>query len=126
MSTQQKQKAPHCYVPIVAIGVNRGTALAVSDALKALDRSNYPLVACLDMHESPEEYQFSAHNLGAVLHALHPRPKGLITGTAVGDEMLEQINVVWQKYVDDVIVKEHLGGHCWVKVRRSTFLYSRK
>ena len=112
----QRTKAPHCHVPLVAIGVNRSVASVTSDALKNLNRSNYPLVACLDMNESPKEYQFSAHNLGVVLHAIYPRPKGLITGTAVSDEMLEQIRVVWENYVVEVIDKEGLGGHCWVQV----------
>ena len=112
----ERTKTPHCHVPLLAIGVNRSVASVTSDALKNLNRSNYPLVACLDMNESPKEYQFSAHNLGAVLHASYPRLKGLITGTAVSDEMLEQVRVVWEKYVADVINKEGLGGHCWVQV----------
>lgn len=119
MSAQQdlqKVKAPHCHVPLVAIGVNRDIALAVESALKSLNRSNYPLVACLDMHDSPIEYQYSPHNLSTVLRASHPRPKGLITGTAVTDEVLKEIEQVWEAYVESVIVEENLGGHCWVKV----------
>lgn len=59
MYAYQRTKTPHCHVPLVAIGVNRSVASAVDSALKNLNRPNYPLVACLDMNESPSEYQFS-------------------------------------------------------------------
>lgn len=119
MSTQPPKKA-HCTVPIVTIGVNRDTALASERALINLDRANYPVVACLDFVNSPEPYRFSPQNLGVVLHALYPRPKGLITGTAVEDKELEAIKQVWNAYVETVIVKENLGGHCWVAVSSET------
>lgn len=52
-----------------------------------------------------------------VLHAMYSRTKRLITGTAVGHDMLEQIKPVWEGYVKHAIHKEGLGGHCWVKVK---------
>ncbi len=110
----------HCHVPVVAIGVNRDTAILTSSALQALNRSNYPLVACLDCKSTPEPYNFSLQNLGAVLYALYPRPKALVTGTAVSTASLAEIEKVWEEYVERVIAGEKLGGHCWVQVRRPT------
>lgn len=115
MSSYSNKKA-HCNVPLVTIGVNRNTALETHQALINLDRANYHVVACLDFVNSPEAYRFSPQNLGVVLHALYPRPKGLVTGTAVGSEELESIKQIWDAYVENTIVKEQLGGHCWVAV----------
>jgi hypothetical protein len=104
-------------IPLVLIGVTRHTALASANALQALNRPNYQVVACLDSTESPKAFQFSPHNLGVVLHTLYPRPQGLVTGTAVTDDVLGDIAEVWDAYVRDVVESEGLNGACWVKVR---------
>lgn len=64
------------------------------------------MAAVLDLLDSPRDYQFSAHNLGVVLHTLHPRPHVLITGTAIPDAYLNIIEPVWRAYVKEVVERE--------------------
>jgi hypothetical protein len=86
-------------VPAVIIGVHRSTAIASSAAFEG---TPYQLVAVLDLFESPGQYQYNPQNLGAVLHALHPRPRILITGTAVG-QIVPEVKAVWEEYVEKVL-----------------------
>jgi hypothetical protein len=89
-------------VSAVIIGVHRSTAVASS---AAFDGTSYRLAAILDLFESPEQYQYNAQNLGAVLHALHPRPRILITGTAV-ERIVPEVKAVWQEYVSQMLKAE--------------------
>jgi hypothetical protein len=89
-------------VPAVIIGVHRSTAIASSAAFEG---TPYQLVAVLDLFDSPEQYQYNAQNLGAVLHALHPRPRILITGTAV-QRIVPEVKAVWEEYVEKVLQAE--------------------
>ncbi|KAK3648233.1 hypothetical protein LTR56_007645 [Elasticomyces elasticus] len=99
-------------IPLIAIGITRPHALATSTALTG---SPYHLAAVLDLTETPSAYQFSPQNLGAVLWALHPRPLGLVTGTAVSSQDLEGIKPVWEEYVRDALEVDG-GKGCWVKL----------
>ena len=83
-------------VSAVIIGVHRSTAVASSAAFVG---TPYQLVAVLDLLESPEQYQYNPQNLGAVLHALHPRPRILITGTAV-ERIVPDVKAAWEEYVE--------------------------
>ena len=80
---------------IVAIGVTRKTAVQTT---KILEGTPYKVVGVLDQTESPEAYQYSPHNLGTLLHTLHPRPQALVAGTAVF-RLVPEIQATWNDYV---------------------------
>lgn len=89
----QTQTAP---IYAVGIGIHR------CEAEKTVDLFNdtpYEIAAILDKAESPEALQYSPHNLAAVLNALYPRPRILVTGTALPDDMLPAIEKAWNDYV---------------------------
>ena len=90
------------HIPAVIIGVHRSTAIASSAAFEG---TPYKLVAVLDLFESQGDYQYSPQNLGAVLHALHPRPRILITGTAV-ERIVPEVRAVWEGYVEKTLKAE--------------------
>ena len=77
----------------IIIGVHRKTAL---DTANAFEGTPYQIVAVLDITESPSQYQYSQQNLGAVLYALHPRPRILITGTAVA-RIVPEAKAIWDE-----------------------------
>ena len=83
-------------VHMVLIGGYRGVALSTANELKG---TPYQISAALDVMDSPDEYKYSAQNLGAVLHALHPRPRVLVTGTAL-ERIVPEVRPVWEKYVE--------------------------
>lgn len=89
-------------VSAIIIGVHRSTAVASSAAFEG---TPYQLVAVLDLFESPEQYQYSPQNFGVILHALHPRPRILITGTAV-ERIVPEVKAVWDEYVDKILKVE--------------------
>lgn len=64
------------------------------------DIPQFKLSAILDLEESPLSLQYTPQNLAVVLNALHPRPRVLITGTAILDEMLPEIESTWADYVE--------------------------
>lgn len=89
-------------IPAVIIGVHRSTAIASGTAFNG---TAYRLVAALDLFESPKQYQYNAGNLGAVLYALHPRPRILISGTAVG-RIVPEVKAVWKEYAEKALRAE--------------------
>ena len=89
-------------ISAVIIGVHRSTAIESS---AAFNDTPYRLTAVLDLHESPERYQYSPQNLGTVLHSIHPRPRILITGTAV-ERIVPEARVVWEEYVEKTLKVE--------------------
>ncbi|KAK9417424.1 hypothetical protein SUNI508_08784 [Seiridium unicorne] len=93
-ATQEQQN----HIPVVVIGVTRGTALATGDAFFV--NTPYIVAAALDFTESPDPYQYSPTNLAIVLNCLHPRPRVLVTGTAVPDDLLPAIDQAWTEYVN--------------------------
>lgn len=121
-------------VYFVAIGVNRSVALSTGPLFSASNAAHpnsrpYRCAAVLDFVETAEPYRFSGHNLGAVLHNLHPRPQALITGTAVSEDVVKELEPVWGAYVRDVIKKEAAesedswsktdGKTCWVQMHKT-------
>ncbi|KAH6651789.1 hypothetical protein BKA67DRAFT_537645 [Truncatella angustata] len=92
-STREQPK----HIPVVVVGITRDTALAVGKTFFV--DTPYFVSAALDLTESPAPFQYSPANLAVVLNALHPRPRALVTGTAVPDDMLHGIVQVWNDYV---------------------------
>jgi hypothetical protein len=86
-------------IPIVIIGITRDTATRTAETFFV--GTPYRLNAILDETESPEEYQYSAANLGIVLNALHPRPRALVTGTAIPDVLLPEISKAWEAFLEN-------------------------
>lgn len=89
----QTQPAIHA----VAIGINRSVAETTVELFRG---TPYVVAAVLDKAESPEALQYSPHNLAVVLNALYPRPRILVTGTAVPDDMLPAVEEAWSEYVE--------------------------
>ena len=99
MSSAQAQPKS---IPTVIVGIHRATAI---DTTAILDGTPFYIAAIMDLHESPLQYQHTPHNLGAVLHALYPRPKVLVTGTAV-QSYVADTRKVWQEYVEKTLKAE--------------------
>ncbi|KAK5166588.1 uncharacterized protein LTR77_008131 [Saxophila tyrrhenica] len=97
-------------IPVVTVGVHRSTVVATSSIFAGTPFSQ---TAIMDLKESPEQYRYSAHNLGVVLHALHPRPQVLVTGTAVG-ELVDEVERVWDEYVEGVLKVEGVEKAAYV------------
>lgn len=86
------------HIYIVAIGYHRSfIEQGMAQAFK--DTPIFKISAILDLEESPHSLQYSPQNLAVVLNALHPRPRVLITGTAILDEMLPGIESTWSNYI---------------------------
>jgi hypothetical protein len=97
-SIMTSTQTPASNISVVVVGVTRATALATGDAFFV--GKPYVVAAALDFTESPVPCQYSPTNLAVVLNALHPRPRALITGTAVPDELLPPIEQVWSSYLE--------------------------
>jgi hypothetical protein len=90
-------------IPVVVIGVHRSAAVELTNVFAG---TSYYLAAVLDLYESPKNYQYSAQNLGAVLHSIYPRPQILISGTAV-ERIVPEVRQVWQEYVNGILKTEN-------------------
>lgn len=101
-------------IPAVFIGITRKTAL--DSSINLLSGTPYYVAAVLDTTKAPQEYRFTPQNLGTVLYALHPRPRILVTGTAL-DETVASIERVWKEHVERL----EGGESCWVAVRCRDF-----
>lgn len=88
----------HDNIHIVVIGYHR-SVIEEGMVQAFADTPTFNISAILDLEESPHSLQYSPQNLAVVLNALHPRPRVLITGTAILDEMLPEIESTWSKYV---------------------------
>ena len=112
-------------IPIISVGIHR---LPTLSATLREAGTPYRVTAFLDFDPTttPAAYQYSAHNLAVLLYNLHPRPRALLTGTAVlwvpGREgIVEEVRAVWDKYARDVLEKDGEGrGYC-IPVGRSLF-----
>lgn len=82
-------------ITAVLIGSHRSTADKQDESFAG---TPYKVVAILDMSESLEGLQYSAQNLAILLNALHPPPRILITGTAVPDSKLPDIQTIWNDF----------------------------
>lgn len=90
-------------IPAVIIGVHRSTAV---ETAAIFEGTPYQVAAVLDLHESPEQHQYNPQNLGTVLHALHPRPRILVSGTAV-ERIVPDVRAVWDEYVAKMLRAEN-------------------
>jgi len=109
-------------IPLVLIGVTRTTALHTANAFAG---TPYYVSAALDKTESPVAYQLSNHNLSVVLHASHPRPRGIITGTAVTGDELRLVERAWEEYKDGILVSRNQTG-VWVAISPLYYVYTER
>ncbi|KAK4542050.1 hypothetical protein LTR36_007081 [Oleoguttula mirabilis] len=107
MASSPQDRPP---IPVVLVGITRHTALSTSSIVVG---TPYHAVAALDLTESPPAYHFSSQNLGVVLHTLYPRPRAVITGTGVSEEVMAAVGEAWKEYSEGVLEKEGLKGE-WV------------
>lgn len=61
----------------------------------------FRMAAILHLTSQPAAFRYNPHNLGAVLHNLHPRPKVIILGAAISPTMTTESIVVWDTYVEE-------------------------
>ena len=83
-------------IPIVALGCYRDVALK-TNAFFA--KTPYQVVAVADLSNPEERYQYTAHNLGVILHALDPPPQVIIIGAGISSNMADEAKEVFEKYV---------------------------
>ncbi|GME39182.1 uncharacterized protein BKA55DRAFT_697207 [Neofusicoccum parvum] len=91
-------------IPLVVIGYGRKNAEIFMPPL--YEDTPYVMIACMDLAETKKPYQYTPHNLAVVLHNLFPRPKALVVGIAVDPSLMEEMDNVWQEYVESVLKKE--------------------
>ncbi|KAL1615841.1 hypothetical protein SLS56_011663 [Neofusicoccum ribis] len=97
-------------IPLVVIGYARKIAEIFMPPL--YEDTPYVMIACMDLAETKKPYQYTPHNLAVVLHNLFPRPKALVVGIAVDPSFMEEMDNVWQEYVESVLKKE-TDGDSW-------------
>ncbi|KAG7405929.1 hypothetical protein Forpe1208_v013649 [Fusarium oxysporum f. sp. rapae] len=102
-------------VPVVIIGWGRENGVVFMPKIFAEHKSPYVMTAMMDFEETLEPYRYSTHNLGVILHNLHPRPRALIIGIAVPPSLTDKITAVWNEYVDSVLKKEFKDDQNWKK-----------
>ncbi|KXH29761.1 hypothetical protein CSIM01_05527 [Colletotrichum simmondsii] len=98
-------------VPVVVIGLGRGRG--ISDIPPIFENTPYYVAACMDLTEVDEEYRYSPHNLGVILHNLHPRPRALLIGIAVDPSYTQPVERVWNEYVEKVLKIEKNDSRGW-------------
>lgn len=103
-------------ITIVALGVYRHVAATLSTPFL---NTPYQLAAILDLMSQPVAFTYSAHNLGVVLHTLEPRPKVLITGLAIQQDMTREAIEVFDKYAKvlevpgTLVINVRYARHNW-------------
>ena len=110
-SSQTQTSSDHT-ISVVSTGIHR---LPMINAAFVEHQTPYRVVAFLDFDQTPPANQYSAHNLAVLLYNLHPRPKAVLTGTAVlcmeGQEgIVEEVREVLEEYMMDVLEKEGKEG----------------
>ncbi|KAK1506019.1 hypothetical protein CTAM01_03354 [Colletotrichum tamarilloi] len=98
-------------IPVVVIGLGRGRG--ISDIPPIFENPPYHVAACMDLTEVDEEYRYSPHNLGIILHNLHPRPRALLIGIAVDPSYTQPVERVWNEYVEKVLKLEKNASRGW-------------
>ena len=86
-------------IPIVALGEHRAIASSMDPLFAG---TLYRPAAIMDLNQEPESVRYSAQNLTVVLYNLHPRPKVIIIGSALSQEIAVESTAVWNSYVDKV------------------------
>jgi hypothetical protein len=102
-------------IPVVVIGWGRKNGVTFTPKLFSDHKTPYTMTAMVDFVETLEQYHYSPHNLGAVLHNLHPRPRALVVGVAVPPSLTDEITAVWNEYVDTALKAEFKENDEWKK-----------
>ncbi|EKG08993.1 hypothetical protein MPH_14044 [Macrophomina phaseolina MS6] len=110
-STSSKQSS----IPLVIIGWGRENGVVFMPKVFEDHNTPYEMTAMIDFVETLEPYRYSPHNLGVVLHNLHPRPRALVIGIAVPPSLVAEMTAVWSEYVDSVLKKELKDNDEWKK-----------
>jgi hypothetical protein len=92
-------------INVVALGVYRHVAAAMEAPFQ---QTPYRIAAIVDLKSSPEAFTYSAHNLGVVLHTLHPPHQVFIVGLAISDSMGKECIGVWEDYIKNQGTKDTL------------------
>ena len=90
-------------ISVVALGVYRHVAASTD-----FQGGPYRIAAILDLTSEPPAFNYNPHNLGAVLHSLHPRPQVFVTGAAITPAMTNESIEIWEKYVKALGVEDTL------------------
>lgn len=83
-------------ITAVVIDSSRVTAEKIEEQFKG---TPYKVAAVLDQAESQEGLRYRPQNLAVLLNALYPRPRVLITGTSLPDNILKDLGIIWNSYV---------------------------
>ncbi|ROW04632.1 hypothetical protein VPNG_07408 [Cytospora leucostoma] len=83
-------------ITAVLIDSSRVTAERLAEQFKD---TPYKVVAVLDQTESQEGLQYRPQNLAVLLNSLYPRPRVLVTGTSLPDNLLKDLGIIWNSYV---------------------------
>jgi hypothetical protein len=99
-------------ISVVALGVYREVAASTD-----FQGGPYRLAAILDLTSEPSAFNYNPHNLGVVLHALHPRPQVFITGAAITSAMTNDSIEVWETYVKALGIENALIVNVGVELK---------
>lgn len=95
-------------IPVVSVGYGRPIGVKFLPPL--FEGTPYRAVSFLDLVSSREPFRYSAHNMGVVLETLHPRPKAFVVGIAIDPSYCEEMEKVWNSYVENVLKPESENG----------------
>jgi hypothetical protein len=99
-------------ISVVALGVYRHVAASTD-----FQGGPYRIDAILDLMSEPSVFTYNPHNLGVVLHTLHPRPQVFITGAAITPAMTNESIEVWETYVKALGIENTLVINVSVELR---------
>lgn len=68
----------------------------------------FRMTAILDLASQPATLRYTPHNLGVILHNLHPTPKVFIIGAAISGGMTAESITVWESYVRETKEQDSL------------------
>jgi hypothetical protein len=90
-------------ISVVALGVYRHVAASTD-----FQGGPYRVAAILDLTSEPPAFNYNPHNLGVVLHTLHPRPQVFVTGAAIAPAMTNESIKIWETYVKTLRIEDTL------------------
>ncbi|KAB8275417.1 hypothetical protein BDV30DRAFT_207861 [Aspergillus minisclerotigenes] len=99
-------------IHVVSVGYGRPNGVKFLPPL--FEGTPYRMVSFLDLVSSREPFRYSAHNMGVVLETLHPRPKAFVVGIAIDPSYCDEMEKVWNSYVENVLKPESENGE-WEK-----------
>jgi hypothetical protein len=100
-------------ISVVALGVYRHVAASTD-----FQGGPYRLAAILDLTSEPTAFTYNPHNLGVVLHTLHPRPQVFVTGAAITPGMTDESIEVWETFVKALGIENTLVINVRVELDR--------